>query len=149
MNEPLETIEELISALDAKPSLPLVFDFGDGKLERGFHITELRSARISAVDCGGRQDAWDETVIEVMGGYGAPMAAHKCAAILRRSLGLIPTLAHGRLIVAGAPGTGPARRASARVRTDEAEAVVLDLTAESAACKPAQEYERATGRRCC
>ncbi|MEO1313895.1 MAG: DUF6428 family protein [Pseudomonadota bacterium] len=137
MLPPLATLPELHAYLLGAPDLPLTFVFADGHIAGGLHITELRAARIDAIDCGGNRDDWRETVLEVLDGGAAPMSARKAAEILDRSLSALPQLAEGRLIVAATPGNGPLRRST--VTPDlTAEALRLHLSPERAQCKPAQ-----------
>lgn len=68
----------------------LGFEYRKGSfLRRDYHITEVKNIQIQATDCGGRQDAWEETVIQLWEApqpeVGAPqMRALKALKILER-----------------------------------------------------------------
>jgi len=68
----------------------LGFEYRKGSfLRTDYHITEVKNIKIQATDCGGRQDAWEETVIQL---WEAPqvasdapqMRARKALSILER-----------------------------------------------------------------
>ena len=44
---------------------PLVFDLGDALIPGGYHVTEVKAVSTQAMDCGGRADAWRETVVQL------------------------------------------------------------------------------------
>ncbi|GAB2686447.1 hypothetical protein GCM10027037_05480 [Mucilaginibacter koreensis] len=48
------------------PDLNLQFRYADGKLvDAAYHITEIRQAPITSVDCGGVMNAWTEIVVQL------------------------------------------------------------------------------------
>ncbi|BDP44593.1 hypothetical protein DAETH_45620 (plasmid) [Deinococcus aetherius] len=59
----------LFDALRAQPQLPLEFHLhGELLVSPGYHVTEVKAVTIEAMDCGGRADAWRETVIQLKDG---------------------------------------------------------------------------------
>lgn len=59
----------LLDALRAGPQLPLEFWLhGERLVGPGYHVTEVKAVTIEAMDCGGRADAWRETVIQLKDG---------------------------------------------------------------------------------
>ena len=62
----METLKEFIDALSANKDKELLFEYAPGLLVgANYHITEVKSAHIDSVDCGGVADSWDETVIQL------------------------------------------------------------------------------------
>lgn len=48
------------------PNLHLQFQYADGKLvDPSFHITEIKQAAITSVDCGGVMNTWTEIIIQL------------------------------------------------------------------------------------
>lgn len=59
-------ISEFLNLLEANPEAELRFEYAHGKQVRAdYHITEVKNVHIEATDCGGRQDSWRETVIQL------------------------------------------------------------------------------------
>ncbi|MCC8424939.1 DUF6428 family protein [Mucilaginibacter sp. UR6-11] len=53
-------------ALVSNPGLHLQFQYADGKMvDPSFHITEIKQAVITAVDCGGMVNRWTETIVQL------------------------------------------------------------------------------------
>lgn len=81
---------EFLQLLNQHPAYPLYFEYRPGaRLKAGYHITEVKNIHIEATDCGGRSDAWQETVIQLWESpapESAPRAitARKALAILER-----------------------------------------------------------------
>ena len=48
------------------PGLHLQFEFAKNqKVSPSFHITEIKQANITAVDCGGKMNAWTEVILQL------------------------------------------------------------------------------------
>lgn len=81
---------EFLELLKQNPTRPLYFEYRPGaQLKPGYHITEVKNIQIEATDCGGRTNAWQETVIQLWESpvpESAPRAitARKALAILDR-----------------------------------------------------------------
>jgi uncharacterized protein DUF6428 len=43
----------------------LVFDYGDRRVQPGYHVTEVKAGSFVTLDCGGNPDAWQETVLQI------------------------------------------------------------------------------------
>jgi Family of unknown function (DUF6428) len=59
--------QEFLSTLESLPNQSLVFDYGDGTIKPGYHVTEVMNVSYESMDCGGQANAWRETVIQLMG----------------------------------------------------------------------------------
>ena len=80
-----------INTLRAAADKKLFFDLRAGgvsvRVGAGYHVTEVRAANVRAVDCGGREDAWAETVVQLWvpeGGGEGFMSAGKFVSIVER-----------------------------------------------------------------
>jgi hypothetical protein len=48
------------------PDLDLQFQYAEGKLvNAAYHITEIKQAPITSVDCGGKMNAWTEIIVQL------------------------------------------------------------------------------------
>ena len=57
---------ELLEILETNPDKRLLFEYQPGRfVDKNYHITEVKNIRIESVDCGAREDAWNETVIQL------------------------------------------------------------------------------------
>ena len=60
------TTKEFISALRAAPDNELMFvDLEGHAVHNGYHLTELKSASFETVDCGGKTNRWQETIVQL------------------------------------------------------------------------------------
>lgn len=134
------TLPEFIAALKDHADAPLVFSANEMRIRAGYHVTELKHAAVKSVDCGGNLDAWDETIVQLLDGHGADshMTAGKFSEISRRSQGAIPNLENGRLRFEYAPQNGPTQVFTVGQVDAGNNSVLVQLSAEHVACKPAQ-----------
>ena len=60
------TTKEFISALRVAPDNELMFvDLEGHAVHTGYHLTELKAASLETVDCGGKTDRWQETIVQL------------------------------------------------------------------------------------
>lgn len=57
---------EFVGYLDGKDGLDLEFTVSGRRISGSYHITEIKSARIESVDCGGTQNRWTEVVFQLL-----------------------------------------------------------------------------------
>jgi len=58
--------QEFKSRLQQNPNLILQFQFAEGKwVDSAYHITEIKQAPITSVDCGGKMNAWTEIIVQL------------------------------------------------------------------------------------
>lgn len=102
----LASVNELTSFLKGRSDKDQVLFEAEGdEVGRGYHLTELRLATISSIDCGGVADAWGEAQMQVLDAPGEEaMSAGKMTAILTRSAAEIEGLADAPLNVEFSPG---------------------------------------------
>ncbi|GGR27074.1 DUF6428 family protein [Deinococcus ruber] len=86
----------LIEQLRTPAQRPLEFHLNGAPLVGpGYHVTEVKAVTIEAMDCGGKANAWRETVIQLMDGSatdaaGGFMSNRKFLAIYDRVIKAIP-----------------------------------------------------------
>ena len=52
--------------LSANPNLDLQFQFAENKwVDQSYHITEIKQAPITSVDCGGKMNSWTEIIVQL------------------------------------------------------------------------------------
>lgn len=88
--------KEFLEILENNPSLELVFEYQPNALVgANYHITEVKNITVESVDCGGRQDSWQETIVQLWEspsekGKTVYMTSYKALQILKRVHGLRP-----------------------------------------------------------
>ncbi len=133
----LASVYELSSFLKGRDATDeVLFEAEGDEVGRGYHITELRVARISSIDCGGVADAWDEAQMQVLDAPGdKAMSVGKIIAILSRSVAEIDGLADAPLNVEFSPGNqGLGRYRIGQPRAADG-AVTIPLTPMGPECK--------------
>ncbi len=87
------TTKEFISALRKTPDDPLIFVNATGDaIHAGYHLTEIKAAHYDTVDCGGRTNRWNETILQLWAPADADeeyMTAGKFLSIFDRVSGMI------------------------------------------------------------
>ena len=57
--------QEFLSSLEPYTDQDLIFNLGERTIKAGYHVTEIKSATIQAMDCGGQGAMWSETVVQL------------------------------------------------------------------------------------
>lgn len=65
MMQPELTLNQLRTRLEPHAALPLALNYAGRTIQPGYHVTEIKAAHFSALDCGGNPDQWRETVLQV------------------------------------------------------------------------------------
>lgn len=82
--------QEFLDLLKSHQDKSLLFEYTAGQIVgANYHITEVKHTSIESVDCGGRMDTWNETVIQLWEspdelGKTEYMSANKASSILNR-----------------------------------------------------------------
>lgn len=62
----LTTWSTFKTKLEKHPDLSLQFQYADGKwVDASYHITEIKQAPITSVDCGGVMNSWTEIIVQL------------------------------------------------------------------------------------
>ncbi len=60
------TTQAFLDILKSNPNLPLYFEYRAGEFVRSdYHITEIKNVSYDTVDCGGVQNTWEETIVQL------------------------------------------------------------------------------------
>lgn len=58
--------QEFLSILKENSKKALLFEYKKGAfVDTNYHITEVKNTVIKSVDCGGKSDAWNETIVQL------------------------------------------------------------------------------------
>ena len=82
--------KDLFALLSLHPNKKLQFEYLPNTYVNGnYHITEVKSNKIYSVDCGGRLDSWNETIVQLWESPSEPitkesMSVYKALAILKK-----------------------------------------------------------------
>jgi hypothetical protein len=135
--------KEFMDSLSKNANLNLVFQFDHGQIRKEYHITEVLSYLVSAVDCGSQKSQWRETVIQLIEprsdiSEGQYMSATKALAILKKSAELLGIESDSQVKLEYRPEhTNAAQRYEVgEVITQEGKVVVF-ASGATTQCKPA------------
>ncbi|UZD90001.1 DUF6428 family protein [Cognatishimia activa] len=87
-------LTDLLEFLETQPAdLPVVYQTSEEIIGSGYHLTELKAAPVTSIDCGGNVASFSEVTIQLLDGQdGDYMMVGKLKGILRHSLKEIPAL---------------------------------------------------------
>lgn len=149
------SIGGLLDFLAHHPEKPLVF-FYDGKPVRaGFHVTEVKAARFSALDCGANPEAWPEIFVQLWDVDEAArqhMPAGKFKAIITKVSDHVALEADAKLTFEVSDGIAPMGLYKAGSPEIVDGRVHVDLAPRPASCKPRDrwlESQVRNGAGCC
>ena len=143
------TLARLLELLEPFSDHTLSFRFGSDDIGSGYHVTEFKQASIKSIDCGGRTDAWAETVLQLLdGSVGCYMPVAKFISIAGKSNDMLPGLATAPLLVEYAPNNQGLRRLKIAGLTQTDESAVIVLEEDRAACKPFLDWQNAMNAQC-
>ncbi len=61
----VNTLTRLRAELETHRTLPLIFVYGGKSIAAGYHVTEVKAAQLSSLDCGANPESWSETIIQL------------------------------------------------------------------------------------
>lgn len=59
------SLAAMLDVLAPHDDKALVFEYGDRRVQSGYHVTEVKAGSFVTLDCGGNPDAWQETILQV------------------------------------------------------------------------------------
>ena len=137
------SLGQLLDMLAAHGAQPLVFHYEGAAIRPGYHITEVKAGRFSALDCGANPEAWDEIFVQlwdVEEGDRGHMSAGKFSAIIRKVSDHVALDGAARLTFEVSDGIQPMRIYSAGAPVLEDNALHIHLAARPASCKPRDRW---------
>jgi hypothetical protein len=133
-----------LDCLKPYTALPLVIAYGNRETRAGYHVTEVKSGRFSALDCGGNPEAWSETFIQVWDVPGEPqsrmMTVGKFLAIMNKVADDVGLDRDSRLTFECGDDIGVIGLYAVEGVTVESDRVLVSLSARHASCKPRDHW---------
>ncbi|CUI61713.1 hypothetical protein TA5113_00945 [Cognatishimia activa] len=132
-------LSAFLKALGPSPvDLPVIYFTDEAAIGAGYHLTELKSAPTTSIDCGGNINHFHEVTLQLLdGSVGKHMTAGKLTKILLHSLKTLPDLDWADVKVEFAPNNEGLQLflLGEPIVTDFE--VRVPLIADGAVCKPA------------
>ncbi|MBL0372377.1 hypothetical protein JJB09_10080 [Rhizobium sp. KVB221] len=145
----------LLTALDERPEMPLVFHYAGRPIRAGYHITEVKAGQFSALDCGANPEAWSEIFVQLWDideDQRTHMRASKFTAIIRKVSEHVGLDSSAKLTFEVSDGVQPMQLFSADFPYVEGQAIRVDLGPRPASCKPRDRWlaeQQAPVAACC
>ena len=133
------TTQEFLDRLSPHAAQPLHWHVGDQVVPGGYHVTEIKAARLRTMDCGGTLNEWNETLLQVLppltDAGEAPMTVAKFRSIWNRVTEVVPVEDDALVRVEyGEPGAPAVAYLVDRIEASDA-GVAVRLLAPVTACK--------------
>src|SRR5918994_2661755 len=133
-----------LEGLKPYTALPLVIAYGNRETRAGYHVTEVKSGRFAALDCGGNPEAWSETFIQVWDVPGEPqsrvMTVGKFLAVMHKVADDVGLDRGSRLTFECGDDVGVIGLYAVEGVTVESDRVLVSLSARHASCKPRDRW---------
>jgi hypothetical protein len=133
-----------LEGLKPYTALPLVIAYANRETRAGYHVTEVKSGRFAALDCGGNPEAWSETFIQVWDVPGEPqarmMTVGKFLAIMEKVGDDVGLDRGSRLTFECGDDVGVIGLYAVEGVTVETDRVLVSLSARHASCKPRDRW---------
>jgi hypothetical protein len=143
------TLGELMGAIAPYSDRPLVFHYDGRTVKPGYHVTEVKSGRFAALDCGANPESWSEIFVQlwdVVGSERTHMPAGRFAKIIGKVSEHVGLDSGTKLTFEVSDGVTPLQlhRASAPVIEDDL--VHVALSPRPSSCKPRDRWLDEQGR---
>ncbi len=152
------SIGQFLDALADHAERNLTFEYDGREILPGYHVTEVKTGRFAALDCGANPESWTETVIQLWDvpreGTRAVMSVGKFLAIMRKFAADVELDRNSKLTFeVSDPASALQLFGPASAETD-GESVRVSLRRRPASCKPRdrwleQKQARTEAARCC
>ena len=143
----------LIGALRTPSQRPLEFHLnGERLIGPGYHVTEVKAVTVESMDCGGKANAWRETVIQLMDGSGEDaaggfMTTRKFLTIYDRVTNQIPVRAEAEARFEYGNAAVPAMQYHVSHLELQPERLIVHLQTPGVQCKAGEACGLPTGDR--
>jgi hypothetical protein len=139
-----------IETLQNNPDLELTFEFEGGQIRDDYHITEVMSTTVSAMDCGQRLERWNESVIQLFEpskeSQMRSMNVKKALGIFKKSSDVIAIPGDANVVLEFKPrGAAAAQRYQVASVISENGKLLIQSEGATTQCKPAVK----SGSGCC
>jgi Family of unknown function (DUF6428) len=148
--------QEFIASLRVHNDTPLVFDYGQARVPAGYHVTEVKAVNYQTMDCGGKSDAWFETIVQLWNPEKNDkrefMSAKKFLSIFEKAASGVPVTSTAELKLEYGNDTMPAINYHVGNITLEEGNLVIKLEPPTVQCKArnrSSESSLETASACC
>ncbi|MGB1311474.1 MAG: DUF6428 family protein [Leucothrix sp.] len=135
-------LDELKHACKTNPDAALIFKQGDDTINAGYHITEIKHAKVNAIDCGQGTEQWDEVIIQLLDGSalykGSAMRCAKFLKIVGAATDSLPLDESTQTYIEFSPNNGPLNKLTIDYIEQAESQVTVHLSQPTALCKPLQ-----------
>lgn len=137
----VQSTAHFLQTLRDASARPLEFRLhGEPLVPAGYHVTEVKAVTIESMDCGGKANAWRETVIQLMDGSPAEaqqgfMTTQKFLSIYDRVVAKVPVHAEAEVRFEYGNVVTPAMQFHVASVDVQPERVVVDLRHPGVMCK--------------
>ena len=126
--------------LNANTDLTLQFKYAEDKwVDAAYHITEIKQAPITSVDCGGVMNAWTEIIVQLWepanGGEEKAMQVSKALSIINVVEKALPLNPNGIVKIEFGNSKFDTRQMLPQALIVEGNNLVIDLRADTVQCK--------------
>jgi hypothetical protein len=126
--------------LQQHPDLDLQFRYADGKLvDAAYHITEIKQAPTTSVDCGGVMNAWTEIIVQLWVPENEdqlrPMKVKKALSIINIVEKMLPLNPNGTVKIEFGNAEFDTRQMFPNKMAINGEALTVDLRPDAVQCK--------------
>jgi uncharacterized protein YbjQ (UPF0145 family) len=144
--------------LEANPTLALQFQFAADKLvDASYHITEIKQAPITSVDCGGVMNKWTEIIVQLWEPEGVEqnraMQVDKALAIVQLVEKTLPLDANGIVKIEFGNSKFDTRQMLPTNIIVDGDNLIVDLRPDAVQCKAIERGGSCgtndTGEECC
>jgi hypothetical protein len=143
--------QEFLSRLESLPNQPLIFDYGDGTIKPGYHVTEVMNVTYESMDCGGQANFWRETIVQLMGpsikDKSEYMTTQKFLSIYKKVAASVPIRSEAEIRFEYGDVTHPALHYHVEDVRHGGDAITVYLTQPGVTCKASDR--KLEGVSCC
>lgn len=137
------TLGHLLDVLAVVPDAPLVFSCEGKPVRPGYHVTEVKAGRFSALDCGANPEAWSEIFVQLWDideDGRIHMPAGKFSAIIRKVSDHVRLEPSAKLTFEVSDGVRPMALYCAAAPRLVSGTFEVSLSARPASCKPRDRW---------
>jgi len=134
----------LLEALAKHAAKTLVFRYEGADVRAGYHVTEVKSGRFQALDCGAQYESWHETFIQL---WDIPqederryMPVSKFLAIINKVASVVPIEPQAKVTFEVSDGIKAMAVYRASSITVDGDIVRVELSQRPASCKPRDRW---------
>lgn len=138
MTSDSNSLVDVLNQLSGTPDLPLLFSLDGINIGNGYHVTEIKLADITSVDCGSGSDRWQEVIIQLLDGASAKpaMTCGKFRSIMNKAQASLKPANDSRLVFEYSPSNGTLQRLQVHTVSNQNDSRIIELGGTKAECKP-------------